>query len=182
MTNLNFQSYALAIFALANDKKQQELFFDQIKQIDQVIIDNPDFGKLISSRNLSKKQRQDIVAEALNELGFEKTVIHWLWTIIDDNNFHNFHYIFKEVDKRHQLIFGITKVIVSSPTELTEAQKTKIKQSLDTALNADVELEVKIKPELIGGLKIQINNHTYNNTFIRKLNDLKQQLLSRKGY
>lgn len=181
MVKANFQSYAIAIFALAKDQKQKELFFDQIKQVDQIIKVCPDFKKVISSRTISKKQRKQIVAEILTELGFEKIVIHWLWAIIDDNNFHNLHYIFNEVDKQHQQIFNITKVIVTSAKDLNENQINKIKTTLSSALNSEVEVEVKIKPEVIGGLKIQINNKTYNDTFARKLKDLKHALLSKRG-
>lgn len=181
MVRNNLKSYAIAIFALAKDKNQQQLFFDQINQIDQAILSNSDFNKVISSRTISKKQRQEVVYEILSELGFDRTIIHWVWAIIDDNNFHNFHYIFKEVDKLHQQIFHITKVTITSASQLSEAQLSKIKNALVNALHCDVELIVKIKPEVIGGLKIQINNKTYNNTFIRKLSDLKLSLLSRKG-
>ncbi len=181
MVKANFQSYAIAIFALAKDQKQKELFFDQIKQVDQTIKICPDFKKVISSRAISKNQRKEIVAEILNELGFDKIVIHWIWAIIDDNNFHNLHYIFNEVDKQHKQIFNITKVVVTSAKGLNENQINKIKNSLSSVLNTEVELEIKIKPEVIGGLKIQINNKTYNDTFARKLKDLKLALLAKKG-
>lgn len=181
MVSANFKSYAIAIFALAKDEKQKELFFDQIKQLDQINTTTPEFAKVLSSRIISKKERQTLAKELLSELNFDKTIIHWVWTIIDDNNYHNFHYIFKEVDKQHQQIFAITKIVITSAKDLDEGQKQKIKKFFESNLNAKVELLIKVKPEVIGGLKLEINNKTYNNTIKRKLAELKLQLLSKKG-
>lgn len=181
MNRTNLKSYAIALLSLANDKDQQERFYTQAKEINELVVENNQFKKLLGSRSISKKRRKEIAIDLLDDLKLDKIMLYWIIAIIDDNNFHNFHYIFKELEKLHHEVFEIKKVIVTSAQELSQQQVTKIHSFLKKATNSEIDLEIKIEPKLIGGIKLQFDNKTYNNTFTRKLADLKQMLLSKKG-
>ncbi len=83
--------------------------------------------------------------------------------------------------ERYYDLFDITRVKVTSANELSETQINRIKDFFTQKLKLKIDFEWHIKPDLIGGLRIAINNKTYNNTYRAKLESLKKELLSKKG-
>lgn len=175
------ESYANAIFAVAKDKPLKEKYYQQIAALDAMNVTNADFAKILSARSIDKKERKDLAKTVLEGYGFEKEVIYWVWTIIDNNFYHMFHYITLSCRELYHYIFNITRVKITSANDLSEAQMDKIKDFFEKKLKLRIDIEWHIKPDLIGGLRIQVNNKTYNNTYRAKLESLKKQLLSKKG-
>lgn len=174
-------SFASAIFSVAKDKETQERYYQQIAALDSMNVTNPDFYNILAARSIDREERKEFVQTILTGYGFEQIVIYWIWTIIDTNNYHNFHYIALLCREMYHDLFNITRVKITSANELSEAQMDKIKDFFEKKLNRRIDVEWHIKPDLIGGLRIQVNNKTYNNTFRSKLNILKRELLSKKG-
>lgn len=173
----NFIQYAIAIFKVANTKQQQELFYQQIKMIDHINNTYKDFFKILSCLVISKKERKKIAQQILETLNIDKEVIFWIWIIIENNHFIHFQTIKEQCTLVHHALFNIIKVDVTTAYELNHNQIKKIKDFFIYKLKLNIDLNIKINKELVGGLQIQINNKTYNNTFLSKLGKLKQHLL-----
>jgi len=182
MIDSNSHSFAIALFSIAKDAKEQELFYNQAKMLSQVNNECSDFAKLLSMHSISKQERKEIANDILKELKFDQKFIYWVWTIIDNNMYSSYPTIFKEVKTQYNYLFGIETIEIVSSCDLTDAQISRIKDFFTTKLNKKIELVVKIDPSQIGGLKIQMLNKTYNNTLKNKLKSLKQKLLIKKGW
>lgn len=173
-------SYANAIFSIASSKDMQEKYYQQIIELDGMNTTNKDFYNILSARTIDKDERKDLAMTILNACGFDSILIYWIWTIIDNNQYCNYHQIALLCREVYHNIFNIVDVKIISANELSENQINKIKDFFEKKLSKKIDIQIQIKPNLIGGLKIQINNKTYNNTFKSKLNILKKELLSRK--
>lgn len=174
-------SYASAIFAVAKDKPTQEKYYQQIAALDAMNSTNADLFKILSARSIDKEERKDLAQTVLEGYGFEQKVIYWVWTIIDNNFYSYFHYIAQGCREIYHVLFNITRVKITSASELSEAQMDKIKDFFEKKLKRKIDVEWIINPKLIGGLRIRVNNKAYINTFATKLDSLKKQLLSKKG-
>lgn len=174
-------SYANAVFALTKDKKKQELYYQQIYALDAMNSTNPNFAKILSTRSIDREERKELAQIVLSGYGFEKEIIYWVWTIIDNNFYSKFNYIAAYCRDLYYNLFNIATVKVTSASELNEQQVDKIKNFFEKKLKRQIRLDWVIKPDLIGGLIIQVNNKTYDNSYKAKLDDLKKQLLSKKG-
>lgn len=174
-------SYANAIFSITKDKELIEKYYQQIAALDAMNVTNPDFYNILAARSIDKDERKELAKTVLTGYGFEPTVIYWVWTIIDNNIYHRYHAIALICREMYHDIFNITRVKITSANELSEPQMDKIKDFFEKKLKRRIDIEWHIKPDLIGGLRIQVNNKTYSNTFKAKLDSLKQQLLSKKG-
>ena len=173
----NFISYAIAIFKIAKTKQQQQLFYKQIKIIDWINNTYNNFFKIVSCPAIKKDKRKEIAKHIFESLNFDRNIIFWLLIIIDNNHFSNFFSIKEQCTLVYNTIFNITKVDVISAHELNSNQIKKIKHFFIRKLKQKVDLHIKVNKKLVGGLKIQINNKTYDNTFLTKLFELKRQLL-----
>ncbi len=174
-------SYANAIFAIAKDKATQEKYYQQIAALDAMNNTNLDFYKILATRSIDKDERKELAKTVLTGYGFEPEVIYWVWAIIDNNFYSRFHYIALSCREMYHNLFNVTRVKITSANELSEAQMDKIKDFFEKKLHQRIDVAWHIKPDLIGGLRIQVNNKTYNNTFRSKLDMLKKELLSKKG-
>jgi F0F1-type ATP synthase delta subunit len=69
-------------------------------------------------------------------------------------------------------------VIVESATELSEALRQKIRSGLQQKLSTtdEILLQVRIVPELIGGIRLRINDKLIDNTIKQKLEQLAEHL------
>lgn len=174
-------SYADAIFMIAKSKEAKEKYYQQVAALDAMNLTSADFAKVLSTRSIDKNERKELAWQVLKEYGFDEQVIYWVWTIIDNNCFNRFHNIAIMCRERYYDLFGITRVKVTSANELSETQINRIKDFFTQKLKLKIDFEWHIKPDLIGGLRIAINNKTYNNTYRAKLESLKKELLSKKG-
>lgn len=174
-------SYAGGILRTAKNLEEVKKYYQQIVSLDALNNTNFDFFKILSARSIDKDERKELAQTVLSSYGFEPNIIYWVWILIDHNNYHNFHHIAKLAKEIFNAYFRITKVKITSANELSEAQMDKIKNFFEQKLKLQIELDWQIKPDLIGGLKIQVDNKAYNNTYRAKLDSLKKELLSKKG-
>ena len=61
----------------------------------------------------------------------------------------------------------------AAPTELTDAQKKALAASLRTALGKDPEIETKVDPAILGGLKVRVGSRLYDASLKSRLDSLK---------
>lgn len=173
-------SYANAIFTIDSNKETQAKYYKQIAALDAMNSTNADFARVLSERFIDKDERKELAKTVLTEYGFDPIVIYWVWTIIDNNAYDKFHFIALICKNIYYNIFDIVRVKIVSASALDENQITKIKTFLTNKLQKQIDVEWEIKPNLIGGLQIHLNNKTYTNTFKSKLVNLKRELMSRK--
>jgi len=181
MSSKSFQSYAIAIFDIAKTKQVQEKYYQQILDLDALNNTYPDFAKVLSTVTLAKEERRQLAKDVLSLLEFDDTIIYWVFAIIDNNDYFHYHLIARECRKLHHLLFNVTRVDITTPTSLSESQMQKLSDFFGKKLGTKIDLKVTLDPELIGGLQIQVNNKTYNNTYKKKLESMKNELLSKKG-
>lgn len=73
-------------------------------------------------------------------------------------------------------------VNVHSAVPLADDQVERIRQTVQRALDLEPVLEVKVDPELLGGLLIRVGDHVFDGTVRTKINDLRDELLARGSY
>jgi len=180
MSTNNFQAYAIALFDIAKTMDDKEKYYRQVMEIDQLDKEFPQLAMIFTSSNISKQEKKANAKELLEILGADSQFIYWMWAIIDNNDFANFHFIAKDCLMLHHEMFNIRQVKVITATELSQNQKDKIAAFLQDKLHTNIDLVSEVKPKVIGGISIQIGNKTYDNTIEGKLRTLKQAL-SKKG-
>lgn len=73
-----------------------------------------------------------------------------------------------EVEKRHALI--------ESAAPLGAALREKIRTDLQAKFGSDLEFQFLEKPELLGGLRVQVGSHVWDGSVLAKLEALRNSL------
>lgn len=67
------------------------------------------------------------------------------------------------------------KVVTAMP--LDDAGKEQIRKAIERAVSGTVEMETRVDPALVGGLKVEVDGHMFDGTVKARLKALRQQLL-----
>ena len=77
---------------------------------------------------------------------------------------------------------NIVKPQIISAVELNEEQKNRIINKLQTKLSKIIQPEYEIKPDIIGGLIIEIDDRTIDCSLKTKFDNMKKQLTKGNSY
>ena len=173
------QNYASALLAIAIEDNKVIDYQKEVKELQKIIKDNPDFLLLIDSRFLSVNERKEKVEEILK--GFSNDVINFIKIIVDHNRVSYLEDILEAFNTLCNENRNIVEGLIYTAFPLKEETLLKIKNKISQIEHRDVDLLVKIDPSLIGGVKVVINSHVYDGSIKNQLEKM-QVDLSRREY
>lgn len=168
-------SYSLVLFDHASRHKSIDKFFTQSKKflIDLSDNDNLLYNFLVNL-NISKEIRKDFLMKNLSKK-YSKYFLYFIFTIIDFNRCSSLPKIIKSFLQICNDYYKIKYIKVFSAFELTKQQLEKIKKSLEKHYKSKVTLENFIDQSLIGGIRIESETDSIDNTIINKLKTMKHE-------
>ena len=72
---------------------------------------------------------------------------------------------------------GIIVVKVSTANPLTEEEEQRLIEKLRKEYNKEIQLETHVLPELLGGIRIQVEDTVFDSTIRRRLDKMREVLL-----
>lgn len=177
MAKLVSKTYGEALVELANEEDTALSMLEEIQSVREILKSNPDFSKLMLHPGIAKQEKLQIVDKVFK--GRVSDSLTGLIRIIVENE------RFKELDSVFQYYIdkvkesqGIGVVYVTTPLELDEAEKAKVRtRILETTDYKTVEMNYKIDKSLIGGMIIQIGDRYVDSSIRNRLDDLTKELL-----
>lgn len=176
MAELVSKVYAQALFDVGLEMGSLEALSADLMDVCQVFADNPEFFELYKAPNISIDERKKIVEETFNgQIVPELT--NFLKLLLDKNR--GFFVIeigrdFQKLVEDHQ---GVVKGIVYVTYALSDDQIRKLEDKLSTSTGKRILLTQKIDPEILGGLVVHLGDKVIDNSFKKKLDDMKEDLL-----
>lgn len=165
--------YAKAIYDLAREENKTKDFKDCFDALVKTL--NKDFLDLLSSPFIVKDEKKEMVKKVYSSL--DEDFIYFLYVLIDHNRFMLVEEIKKEFDKLVSKYQNIVEVKLVSATELTKATILKYKERLEEKyIGKTIEIVNIIKPELIGGMQVIIDDEALDASVIHTLNMLKESI------
>ena len=157
MSNLNnlAHPYANALFDLAkanNNVKQWLATLSQIKQISET----SKFNELVSHPKISSEDVVKIILEMLNNSNQE--VINFLELLAKNDRLLVIPFIFDLFDELVRQDQNMASAIIQSAFAMSTQEKNQFETILSKKFNKKINAIVEINPELIGGIKVLVNN------------------------
>ena len=167
--------YAQALLSLALEQNNVEEYLQQAKVIYQSLNENPEFIKLLDSAFLNQSEKEEIIDQAFKIVDIEylKTFIK---VICSNNRAYRLIYIFREFIKMANNSIGIKSGIIYSATKLDKQEISNVESALKKKLSYKIELENKVDPSIIGGIKVILDNKVYDGSIQGRILSLKQEL------
>ena len=147
--------YARALLDEAIEHDQIDAVAGEVKQIDSLISESAECNKLMTTPIMTMNNRKEGVALVADKLGLSPLTRHFLGVLIENGRTSLFHEMAVAFDRMYGEHKGILPVHVVSASALNDRTKQHLMDVLERTFNKEIQLDVKINPDLIGGLTVQ---------------------------
>lgn len=168
--------YARAFFLAAKEQKLLDQLKADIETIAEVCKTSDDFVLLLESPVVRTSKKAAIIQQIFSGAVHALT-LKFLLLIIENKREDHLPDIcrnFLAITRKDQ---HIKSAVLTSASKLSSSTTQKIKELLAQKLNASIELSTQIKPEIIGGLILRLEDQQYDASVATQLKKIKQNLL-----
>ena len=143
--------YAKALFELAEEKKLVAEIWAEFKSFLTLIQENTDLQLVL--RHPNDIQREKMLS-ALWQQQFSELFFHFLLLVLRNKRSDLLPQIFDNYQTRYDTYMNRIRALAITAFPLSENELNKLKRELAKYLHADVAIENKVDPAIIGGIII----------------------------
>lgn len=168
--------YAKAFFSSAKEKKQLIPLKNDIETVYKLCQSSKEFILLLESP-VVRPSKKSAVIQQIFDGAVHPFTLKFLLLIIENKREMFLPGIcrnFLDLTRKDQ---HIKSAVLTSATKLSTKTIQNIKDSLAKELEASIELSTQIKPEIIGGLVLRLDDKQYDASIATQLKKIKQNLL-----
>lgn len=167
--------YAEALYSLKKDENSLESSQKEVKELIKVLKENPDFLVVLNSSYKEFEEKEQIIDKVF--IGVDEEIKTLIKIVVKNHRGQYLTEIFENYNSLVNEYRGVIEGLVYSTEPLSESQLAKLNSAIGKIETRPVELKNIIDPSLIGGVKVVINDHIYDGSIKRHINDMKIALL-----
>lgn len=167
--------YAEALFSIKRDQNQLDETQGEIKELIKVLKQNPDFIVVLNSSYKEFEEKEKIIDKVFE--GVDQDIINLIKIVVKNHRVIYLVDIFEKVNSLINDERGVLEGLVYSTEPLSEAQLLKLNNAISKVEKRPTDLKNIIDPNLIGGVKVVINDHIYDGSIKHHLENMKLSLL-----
>lgn len=172
---MDMMPYAQALFELGTESQKDDVYLEQLKACSNVWVSNQKLVAVLKHPKIKREQKEQILSTC-----FEKDVDSIVFRFLRVLNQHDLCVYIPEIYEAYKKCYDkyhhIEMVEVYSAAALDPKQVEDLKKVLSERLHKTVELDVKVDPKLIAGLKVQTADFVLDNTVLARANEMKEQI------
>lgn len=163
--------YAQALYSLAKEEGSSRQILSQLKALAQSFAAEPEFVRLLGSPNLSKEERCRIVDDSFRGK-VHPYVLNFMKILTEKGYMRHFGDCCKAYQGLYNEDNGILVVNAVTAVALTAAQSEKLKQTLTRLTGKTIELENRIDPACLGGMRLDYDGKRLDDTVAHRLESM----------
>ena len=167
--------YARALFDLAQEESLSDEFLHQLQVLSEAFSAEPDFLRLLANPGISQTERCQLLDESFRER-IHLYVLNFLKLLTENGDILAFHDCVKQFQACYNDANGILCVLAVSAVALSEQQLEKLQQKLEAVTGKKVQLETKLDPACLGGLRLDYDGKRIDGTVKNRLDVMAKQL------
>ncbi len=177
MAKLVSKTYGEALFELAMEENKAQDWLEEIKTLQAVLAENPDFDKFMKHPGIPKQEKVQVM-ENIFKSRISDELIGFLEIVITKERYNELQAIFTYFIDKVKEVQKIGVAYVTTAVELTDAQKDSVcAKLLATTVYETMEMHYAVEPSLIGGMVIRINDRVVDSSIRTKLSNLVKHLI-----
>ena len=166
--------YAQALLEVARNEKKLDEIMQSLTLLSENFVKDKKFHSLLINPLISREEKKNIFDEILQKFKMEYPLNSFLYLLIDERREDLLHGIFLRYRDLYRIEKHRIHVYAETARELSPNEKHQLREALQKRLKKEVEIELAVKPELLGGLSIRWQNIIHNDTVQGKLSMLKE--------
>jgi len=165
--------YAQALFDLATDQNQVAKVEADLKSLKAAIADSRDLRVLLQSPAFGSDDKGKGLAAIANTAGFTPTTKKFLGLLAANGRASALSSVITGFERLAADARGEVQAQVVTALPLTAAQAKGVAQALRLALGKDPQIETRVDPAILGGIKVRVGSRLFDASLRSKLDSLK---------
>ena len=165
--------YAQALFDLAKDQNEVAQVEADLKSLKSAIAESRDLRVLLASPTFGSEDKAKGLAAIANTAGFTATTKKFLGLLAVNGRAGALSAVISGFEQLASNARGEVRAQVTTALPLTPAQAMGVAQALRQALGKDPQIETRVDPALLGGIKVRVGSRLFDASLRSKLDSLK---------
>lgn len=171
--------YAKALFSLAEAAGHVEAVAGELDRVLEVADNHAEFDQVLSRPLHPASERRAVLAAVGRELSLSPIVANFCQFLIDQRRSQELRTIREEYVRLAEEAAGRVRGEVVSAAPLSDAQLDALRRSLSARTGRSVDLDVRVDPELLGGVVARVGDLMFDGSLRSRLEGLRSDLLGR---
>ena len=167
--------YAESLFEIAKEEHAVKAYQEDMEKVQEVFVDSS-IVRFFSHYGVTDELKMSVLKQS-----FEKQVgtyvYNFLLLLIKKRRIAYIREICAEFQSLCYDYFCIKVGKVYTPYELSDKELLRIENAISVKVGKKVKLRMVIDTALIGGIRVEVDNHIYDDSLSYKLESLKKELL-----
>ena len=168
-------TYGQAMYDLARDEGKSRQILAELSVLDQSLSAEPEFIQLLSSPNIPKEERVQILDSSFRGK-IDPYVLNFLKVLTEKGYMRHFSGCCQFYRQCYNKDNGIMPVIAYTAVPLSDELRRKLTAKLSTVTGKTIELDCRIDPETLGGVRLDFDGRQVDGTVRRRLEDIRSIL------
>ena len=164
--------YGQALYDLARDEGLSQKILEELTALNASLGAEPGFLQLLSAPNIPKEERVRIL-----DTGFRGKlhpyVLNFLKILTEKGYIKHFSGCCQAYRQHYNRDNGIVTVTAYTAIALPQEQRRKLTAKLSTVTGKTIELDCRIDPEALGGVRLDFDGKQVDGTVRRRLEDIR---------
>ena len=167
--------YGESLYTLALEEGLTERILSELTVLEQSFRENPDFIRLLSSPNLSKQERCQIIDDSFRGR-VQPYVLNFLKILTERGYMKHFHDCFKTFEDLYNRDNGILPVTAITAVAMSNEQVLKLTEKLSRITEKQVSLQNKVDPSVLGGVRLDYDGKRLDDTVSHRMDAITKAL------
>lgn len=184
MASFDYREYALAsvyaasLLTLAKERKEETDVGEELEQFVDALGKFPYLPSFLTSPTVDLKRRGDTLEKMFRGRA-SQTFVDALHVLNRNGRLG----LIRAINARYKALFqeslGRLNAVVQSAVPLSSAHLTRLQAEFKRRTGKDVDFDIRVKPELLGGMILQVGDKKVDASLSRKLRNLSDALMER---
>lgn len=168
--------YAKALFGLAQEAGAVESVRAELDRVAEAIKTVPTLADVLVLPMYPAAERRAALQRLAGPLGLSPLLTHFLSFLIDQRRTRDLAAIHDDYVRLAEEAAGRVRGEVVSATPLDPAQLDRIRAALARRMGRELDLAIRVDPDLLGGLVARVGNLVFDGSLRTQLAQLRAQL------
>ena len=167
--------YGGSLYDLAAEEGLEPRILGELDEVQQLLKQNPDYLRLLSTPSIPKKERCGLLDEALRDQ-VHLYVLNFLKILCEKGSLRELSGCTRAYRIRYNQAHGILEATAISAVPLTEQQRAALHAKLESLTGKTIDLKTKVDAKVLGGIRLDIEGTELDGTVQNRLASLRRDI------
>lgn len=167
--------YADALYDLARDENCDQEILEDFQAVGELFAQNPGYISLLAAPAVPKKERCQALDEAFRGK-IAPYLLNFLQLLCENGEIRQAQSCLQRYRTRYNADHGIVTATVVTAVPLSDALQNKLEEKLRQITGKQIVLRMQIDPEILGGIRINLDGKQLDATVRSRLEGLRKAL------